>query len=75
MGVGCLFAEDINYSVMQMANPSATYCIEKGYRYDMRKAKDGSEYGVCVFKNGQECEAWSYFRGECKKSRKRSKKR
>jgi len=51
----------------QIANPSATYCIQQGHKYESRKQSDGGEYGVCVFKNGSECEAWAYFKGECKK--------
>lgn len=49
----------------ELANPSAAYCIEEGYEYEIRKNPDGSEDGACVFPNGKECEGWAYYRGEC----------
>ena len=49
----------------QLANPSATYCVENGYNYEIRTNEDGSQDGVCIFPNGNECEGWAYFRGEC----------
>ena len=48
-----------------LANPSAVLCISKNYTYLTRKNPDGSEYGVCIFPGGKECDAWAYFRGEC----------
>ncbi len=48
----------------QLANPFATNCISKGYKYEMRKGTAGEE-GYCIFPSGRECEAWAYFRGEC----------
>lgn len=48
-----------------LANPSATYCVEKGYNYEIRNNEDGSQDGVCIFHNGKECEGWAYYRGEC----------
>ena len=48
-----------------IANPAAVYCQERGYRYEIRTASDGSQGGVCVFTDGSECEGWAYFRGEC----------
>jgi putative hemolysin len=49
----------------QLANPAATYCIEQGGVYEIRDHEDGGQYGVCIFDDGSECDAWSYFRGEC----------
>jgi putative hemolysin len=49
----------------QIANPAATYCVEKGYVSEIRTAPDGSQYGVCIFPDGTECEEWALFRGEC----------
>jgi putative hemolysin len=48
-----------------LANPSAVLCISKNYTYETRKNPDGSEYGVCIFPDGRECDAWAYFRSEC----------
>jgi putative hemolysin len=49
----------------QIANPAAVYCGEQGGTYEIREHEDGSQYGVCVFEDGSECEAWAFFRGEC----------
>jgi putative hemolysin len=49
----------------QIANPASTYCIEHGGNLSIRDSEDGSQYGVCVFSNGVECEEWQFFRGEC----------
>lgn len=48
-----------------LANPAAVFCTSKNYGYEIRKNPDGSEYGVCIFPGGKECDAWAYFRGEC----------
>ena len=45
-----------------MANPVATFCIENGGDYQIRKNDDGSEYGVCVLSDGTEVDAWDYLR-------------
>ncbi len=50
-----------------MPNPSVVYCEFLGYKYETRKAKDGSEFGVCKFPDGTECDAFAFFRGECGK--------
>jgi hypothetical protein len=39
-------------------NPSAVFCEQCGYDYQMRD--DGS--AVCVFPDGSECEAWAFWR-------------
>lgn len=48
-----------------MANPASTYCVEQGFKSEIRTAADGSQSGVCIFPDGSECEEWAYFRGEC----------
>lgn len=48
-----------------MANPASVYCANAGYRTHMRAGPDGSQYGLCVFSDGKECEEWAFFRGEC----------
>ena len=48
-----------------IANPASTYCIEQGGASEIRTAEDGSQFGVCVFPNGSECDEWAFFRGEC----------
>lgn len=49
----------------QIANPASAYCAERGYVSQIRTASDGSQYGVCIFPDGTECEEWAFFRGEC----------
>ncbi len=49
----------------KLANPAAAYCQDQGFRYETRKDDQGNEYGVCIFDDGSECDAWAYFRGEC----------
>lgn len=48
----------------QIANPATTFCLEKGYRSEIREGKDG-QYGVCILPDGTECDEWAFFRGEC----------
>lgn len=50
-----------------MANPASTFCIENGGTLEIRTKEDGSQYGVCVFDNGKECDEWEFLRGECGK--------
>ena len=50
---------------VNMPNPAALYCKEKGYTYEIRTAADGSQSGVCIFPDKSECDDWEYFRGEC----------
>ena len=48
-----------------MANPASVYCVQSGYRLEIRTGADGGQYGVCLFPDGAECEEWAFFRGEC----------
>jgi len=48
-----------------LPNPAAVFCQEQGHEYEIRTADDGSQYGVCIFADGSECDGWAYFRGEC----------
>ena len=48
-----------------MPNPASAYCVEQGYKSEIRTATDGSQFGVCIFPDGSECDEWAYFRGEC----------
>jgi putative hemolysin len=49
-----------------MPNPASAYCVEHGFKSEIRTAADGSQSGVCIFPDGSECDEWAYFRGECK---------
>jgi hypothetical protein len=48
-----------------MANPASTFCVKNGYKLEIRKNADGSEYGMCIFSDGKECEEWKFMRKEC----------
>ncbi len=48
-----------------IANPASTFCIDKGTKLQIRTNADTSQYGVCIFPDGTECEEWAYFRGQC----------
>ncbi|MEM7826813.1 MAG: DUF333 domain-containing protein [Candidatus Aenigmatarchaeota archaeon] len=48
-----------------LANPASAYCEESGYKLDIRKDAEGNEYGVCVFPDGNECEEWAFYKGDC----------
>ena len=47
-----------------LPNPSAVYCENLGYRYEIRTKSDGSQLGFCIF-DGEECPAWDFFNGLC----------
>lgn len=51
--------------VSGLANPAAVYCEEKGYDYEIRTAEDGSQSGVCITPDGDECDGWAFYRGTC----------
>lgn len=48
-----------------MTNPASVYCKEHDGQSVIRTASDGSQSGVCVFENGNECDEWLFFKGEC----------
>ncbi len=48
-----------------IANPATANCELKGYRSQIRTTTDGSQYGVCIFPDGSECEEWAFYRDEC----------
>ncbi|MEK9170580.1 MAG: DUF333 domain-containing protein, partial [Patescibacteria group bacterium] len=48
-----------------IANPASTYCVKQGYKNIIRTSSDGSQYGVCIFPNGKECEERKFYKGEC----------
>jgi putative hemolysin len=49
----------------KLVNPATANCEEKGYRSKIVTTTDGSQYGVCIFPDGSECEEWAFFRGQC----------
>ena len=51
-----------------MPDPAAVHCTETGGTYETRTDENGGQYGVCLFGDGSECDAWVYFLGECQAS-------
>lgn len=45
-----------------LPNPAAVFCASSGGVYAIRAQTDGSETGVCILPNGDEVDAWTYFR-------------
>lgn len=65
MLTGCSVREDLEEAgSVELSNPASTYCTEQGGMVEMRNNDEG-QYGVCIFENGNECEEWAFFRGEC----------
>lgn len=60
---GKIFVEKVTH----LPNPASVYCKEQGGELEIRKDKEGNEWGFCIFLDGSECEEWEFFRGECKK--------
>jgi putative hemolysin len=48
-----------------LANPASVYCQEQGGTVEIRTDSSGGQFGVCVFKDGSECDEWAFFNGEC----------
>lgn len=52
--------------VTPVTNPAATFCVGKGYDYEIRTDPvSGDQTGYCIFPDESECEEWSFFRGSC----------
>ncbi len=48
-------------------NPAAVYCDMMAYQYEIRIDSDGNQYGICIFPDGSECDAWDFFYGSAGK--------
>ena len=56
-----------------MANPASVWCVKNRHgRLEIRKDKDGGEYGVCILPDGTEVEEWTLFRRDHKNEDKKS---
>ena len=56
------WAEDSRMNTTGMANPASEYCVSQGGTSEIRKDKDGAEFGVCKLANGEEREEWNFYR-------------
>jgi putative hemolysin len=48
-----------------LSNAAAAYCEEQGFTYEEQDQSDGVRCGVCIFDDGESCNAWAYFQGMC----------
>lgn len=48
-----------------MRNPAAVYCLDLGYRYETIPGIGGGDDGICVFPDGERCEQWNFYAGNC----------
>ncbi|GAA6161487.1 MULTISPECIES: DUF333 domain-containing protein [Ruegeria] len=46
-----------------LANPAATFCVEKGGTYDIVDGAEG-QTGTCTLPDGSKQDAWEFFRAE-----------
>jgi putative hemolysin len=45
-----------------MANPASVWCVKnRGGKLEIRRDKDGGQYGVCILPDGTEVEEWELF--------------
>jgi len=51
-------------NISQIDNPASTYCVEQGNKLEIRD-EVGGQIGYCVSPDEQECEEWSFYRGNC----------
>jgi putative hemolysin len=51
--------------VANLPNPASESCVKQGGTLSIQKNSDGSEYGLCIFPDGKQCEEWALQRGEC----------
>ena len=71
----CIFVFNRNYSAVtaventseinsSLANPASVFCIENGGKSSVVEGQNG-ESENCTFDNGQTCDSWALYRGEC----------
>jgi putative hemolysin len=47
------------------ANPASVYCGQTGGTHSIKLDAQGAQSGDCSFADGQQCDEWALFRGEC----------
>lgn len=56
-----------NTTTTEIANPASKFCVDQGYKLEIRTDANGGQYGVCILGNNVECEEWKFFNKECGK--------
>jgi putative hemolysin len=62
---GATPAQLITPTPSQMANPASENCVKQGGTVSIQQNSDGSQYGLCVFPDGKQCEEWAMLNGDC----------
>ncbi len=73
IGVWLFYLSRNKTSNNQLSNPASAYCENQGGKLEIREDNNGNQYGVCIFANGNECEEWAFYKGECNKEGKKEK--
>jgi predicted amidohydrolase YtcJ len=47
-----------------LVNPAATFCLDQGGRYEIRRDEAGAAQGICILDDGTEIDAWEFLRRE-----------
>jgi len=53
----------------KIVNPASVYCEEQNGTLETRTDKQDNQISYCIFKDGSECEEWSYYKKECTPSK------
>lgn len=53
---------DPSSSSSTITNPASVYCIDQGGQSKIMSNPDGSQYGLCIFSDGRQCDEWDFFR-------------
>ncbi len=58
----CNTLEKESVPMTGMPNPASEFCVKQGGKLEIKKDKDGGEYGMCHLPDGIVVEEWAYFR-------------
>ncbi|TCP94977.1 hypothetical protein EDC44_11236 [Cricetibacter osteomyelitidis] len=54
-------ANDTDKPNIGMANPASEYCVAQGGTLEIKKDKQGNEYGICHLPDGRVIEEWDFY--------------
>jgi putative hemolysin len=52
-------------TVLALANPSAVFCEDQGYSYEIKTDGESNQYGICLFDDGKSCGGWDFYNDAC----------
>ena len=58
----------VGYVWAGVPNPAAVYCKQMGFDSEVVTGPDGAQHSVCVFPDGDSCDAWDFLEGLCGQS-------